>query len=182
MFLLLLCLRLLFVFVTSSNKEIRFMLSPLLAVLFLFFGSVFPSIKGSVEREQVKQWGRFGPYQLVGLHEATNENCGKFLGHIGCIHAEDHQNTLTGNFERLIYDRLAHHSCNNFRCKKCYKYGAASREAKNIDLRLAHSSKVLSGLGENGVVEHGVLSVPIKDYNLSPKASRAKAIKILKGD
>jgi hypothetical protein len=36
-------------------------------------------------------WGTFGSYQLVGGGTKTNENCGRFRGHWGCVRTELHE-------------------------------------------------------------------------------------------
>ena len=121
-------------------------------------------------------FGEYGDFQLVGHGKVTNEHCGKFGKFNVCSRVELHNRvTLDGaNFKGKVFLKPVFKSCGKPSCPKCYRYGWAVREARNIKARLKEGSKRL------GKVEHIICSVPPKDYGLSFKALRRKAVKVLK--
>ena len=118
----------------------------------------------------------YGNMHLVGHGEVTNANCGRFLKWEGCSRGELHDRiTLDGkNYKGKGYMKPIFNSCDKPSCPVCYKYGWAGREAGNITSRLAEASKRF------GQVEHIVLSIPSRDYDLAFGALRTKGYKILK--
>jgi len=84
--------------------------------------------------------------------------------------------TLEGvNYTNKVFVRRVRFSCGKPSCPKCFKSGWAVREAGNVEARLKEASKHF------GLVEHIVVSIPVKDYGLDLKAFRHKVIKMLKG-
>lgn len=149
-------------------------------------GAVLDDAPVVAKSELVNQWaifrvGKF-EYELVGHGQVTNGKCGMYMGLWGCLRTELHSQVgLDGvSHKDEVFIRLGHHSCNNFRCPKCYKYGASSRAADKIEARVLACSKYLAGMGENGVAEHIIHSVPPKSYGLSFKDLKAEAIRTLK--
>lgn len=136
--------------------------------------------------QNLVRWGIFRvgnfEYELAGHGEATNEKCGKFVSLWGCLRTELHSQVGLDGFSHKgeVFVRLGHHSCNNFRCKICYKYGASSRASGKIEQRLLACSKFLAGMGKDSEVFHVILSVPPKDYGLPFKELKAKGIKALR--
>ena len=137
------------------------------------------SLSLKIESERVRDDGVFGNLELVGRGQVTNSRCGIFTGYHGCLRIELHHNSLAGNFEGKVVVHPSFHSCNNFRCPICYKYGASSREARKITQRLAEASKRLIAQCCNGVKEHLILGIPISDYGLGYEVLHKKALKIL---
>jgi hypothetical protein len=126
-------------------------------------------------------WATYGDYQLVGNGEVTNSHCGQFSSHYrGCLRVDLHNKTIFGKDGKSIdcrgkvYARPVFYSCDKPSCPVCFKYGWASREAKNIEARLKEASKRF------GQVEHIIISVPVKDYGLEPEALRRKVNRILR--
>ena len=76
--------------------------------------------------------------------------------------------TVTNNMGRLVWN------CYKSSCPFCYKHGWAVREAGRIEHRTKKASKKF------GLAEHIVLSVPVRDYHLSSKALRRKAVEVAK--
>jgi len=118
-------------------------------------------------------YGDFGDFQLVGHGKVTNSKCRQFVGFHGCIRGDLHNLV---NLDGVSYGGKAYlkphfHSCDKPSCPKCYKYGWAVREAKNIEARLLEAHKRF------GVVEHIVASVPLRDYGLSFEDMRSNAVK-----
>jgi len=128
-----------------------------------------PSVRNS--------FAEYGEYQLVGHGEQTNEHCGQFMRFKGCAREALHDLiTLEGkNFKEKAYIWRVRHWCNKPSCPICFKSGWAVREAGNIEARSEVASRRF------GLVEHIVCSVPVRDYGLSFKALRRKAVKVLKG-
>jgi hypothetical protein len=128
------------------------------------------------------EWGTFGPYQLVGHGHKTNDNCGRFSSHWGCVRVELHghgdgQRDLNGNdFSGQVYHRLVFYSCDKPSCSVCYEYGWASREAHKIEVRVVE----LESQKRFGKAEHFVATVPPHFYGLSDEALRAKIIEVLR--
>ena len=121
-------------------------------------------------------WARFGNFELVGNGSQTNEFCGKYIGSKGCLREDLHKiMTLDGvNYAGKIFRRKIHHWCNKPSCPVCFKSGWAVREANCVTARLKEASKRF------GAVEHLMISVPVKDYNLDLESMRRKVIKLLK--
>ena len=128
------------------------------------------------------EWGTFGPYQLVGNGHKTNDNCGKFRSHWGCLRVELHgqgngQRRLDGNdYSGKVYHRPVFFSCDNPRCPVCYKHGWAGREAHKIEVRVAE----LESQKRFGEAEHFIATVPSHFYNLSYEDLRTRIIEVLR--
>ena len=118
----------------------------------------------------------FGNFNLVGHGEVTNEKCGVFRGFYGCLRVELHDKTdLNGVcYKGKVFVRSYFSSCDKPSCPVCFKRGWAVREAGRIEGRLKEASKRF------GLVEHIVVSVPVRDYGLSYEVLRKKAVKALK--
>jgi hypothetical protein len=71
-------------------------------------------------------WGTVGNYQLVGGGTKTNENCGRFRGHWGCVRTELHEFPLKLDGKKSlgqVYHRPVFFSCDKPSCPVCYKKG-----------------------------------------------------------
>ena len=116
-----------------------------------------------------------GDIELVGHGVVTNpEYCGKF-SYWGCLNVAAHNKaSLDGvDYSGKVYSRRRYYSCDKPSCPVCYKKGWAIREAGNIEARLVEASKRF------GDVEHGMISIPAKDYGHDVPYLRKKATKIL---
>jgi len=138
------------------------------------------SEKGSVVEPSVKDgFGEFGDLQLVGHGKQTNAYCGMYAGLKGCLNTKEHnkvvfdKNGVLNNCSGKIFRRIIHNSCNRPSCPVCY-VSWAMRKAKKMAFILGEASK------QYGKVEHLMVSVPVKDYDLSFVAMRRKTIKIAK--
>jgi hypothetical protein len=129
------------------------------------------------EPEVENAYGEYGIYQLVGHGKITNDGCGKFVSFRGCDRVDLHNRiTVSGeNFKGKVYVHKVFCSCDKPSCPICYKKGWAVREAGKIEARLKEASIRF------GLVEHIVCSVPSKDYGLSLKGLRRRAVKVLFG-
>lgn len=118
----------------------------------------------------------FGDFELVGHGKVTSGYCGKFVNYKGCLNVHLHNKiTLDGvNYAGKVFVRKVRFSCGKPSCPVCYKRGWAVREAGNIEARLSEAHK------RYGLIEHIIVSVPVRSYGLSLRALRAEAIKALK--
>lgn len=125
------------------------------------------------------QWGTFGSYQLVGGGTKTNDNCGRFRGHWGCVRTELHQFPLLLENKKSVgqvYHRPVFFSCDKPSCPVCYEKGWASREAHKIEVRINE----LEGQKRYGKAEHFIATVPPRFYDLTDEDLRAKVIEVLR--
>jgi len=139
----------------------------------------------------------FGDFILVGHGEVTNENCGVFRSHWGCLRVDLHNRVkMVKVYDREKkkdvvvstvgkgYVRKVFRSCDKPSCPICYKYGWAGRQARKVELRLAELSKGYvdskgnkhSGLGQ---VEHIVVTFPKKFWVLGYEVLKNKCSKVL---
>lgn len=127
------------------------------------------------------RWGSFGNFQLVGNGGVTNEHCGTFFRIKACSRVELHNRIKyvkvnVGGKESVVrttgkVDRkIVFHYCNKPSCSICYKYGWAYRLAGNVERRLVKASK------RWGLVEHIVVGIPSKFWNLSYKELKKKCL------
>lgn len=120
--------------------------------------------------------GTFGVFQMVGHGKQTSEKCGTFRKFVGCSRVELHNKVVFDKDGRLVdcrgkgYFKPVFHSCDKPSCPVCYERGWAVREARNIEFRLEQASKHF------GLVEHIIVGVPSKYWNLDEK----KRLKIVK--
>jgi hypothetical protein len=98
---------------------------------------------------------------------------------VGCDKTELHTNSLFGDFTGKVYVRFKHQSCGRPSCPTCYKSWAA-KEARRIDCRLKEESKILAGMGRNGVIEHFVYSPSSEFAGLTLEKLREKAYRDLR--
>lgn len=144
----------------------------------IFSGKRIPKNVDDVDFEPLPEnsYGAHGNVRLVGHGEKTANYCGKFHSFYACSRVELHNRVILDgrNFKGKVYFKSVFKSCGKPSCPVCYRYGWAVREARSIKDRLALASKHF------GLVEHIVVSVPPKDYNLSYKALRRKVDKVLK--
>lgn len=117
----------------------------------------------------------FGDFQLIGHGKQTNQYCGQYVGLKVCLNVDLHGlMRLDGkSYVGKIARRIVHNSCNRPSCPVCY-VSWVMRTARKMAFILGEASK------QFGRVEHLSCSVPVKDYGLSYKESRSKAIKVLK--
>lgn len=124
--------------------------------------------------------GVYGDFQLVGHGQVTNDKCGTFRKVVGCTYTELHDKAIFDKKGALVnctgkgYFKPYFHSCDKPSCPVCYERGWAIRQAGNIEFRLEQASKHF------GLAEHIIISVPVKDYDLSYGALRHKVDKVLK--
>jgi hypothetical protein len=112
------------------------------------------------EPETTAQWGHENGWEVAGNGKITNPDpndpkaCGKFYGHDGCLHVENHNiTTLDGkNHRGKIYGRKRFRYCDNPRCPTCSKLGYSVREARIVTERLEEGSK------KYGAIEHVIIS------------------------
>ena len=121
------------------------------------------------------RWASYGKFQLVGNGKVTNENCGRFKGLRGCLRHELHDVIAPDgkNYKGKVFIKKVRFTCHKPSCPICYEYSWAVRQAGSIEYRLMALSKKF------GEVEHIVISVPSRDYGLTLKCLRKKAVKIL---
>ena len=120
------------------------------------------------------RWASYGKFQLVGNGVVTNENCGKRRSLLGCLNVKGHDVTVNGvNYKGKLFIKKVFFTCHKASCPVCYDHGFAVREAGNIETRLTVLSRRF------GQVEHATISVPSRDYGMTLKCLRRKAIKIL---
>lgn len=128
-------------------------------------------------------WARFpqfGGFELVGQNpKPTNDLCGKYSAISGCLGGEDGERhnfvDLFGHdfHGKVVFQRIRK-SCDSARCPECYRRGWVRREALKVEARLFESSK------RWGLVEHIVVSLPVKDYGFkSFQGVRNKVVKVL---
>jgi len=134
----------------------------------------------AVEGLEEGKWGSYGDFRLVGNGEKTRSDCGDWVSFKGCLNVEGHDKSFfdgRGNLvscRNKVYFRHIRRWCYKPSCPECFEHGFAIREAGNIETRLREASKL------SGLVEHIVVSVPVKDFGLEYNALRRKAIKVLK--
>ncbi|MBA7494975.1 hypothetical protein ES702_05554 [subsurface metagenome] len=126
-------------------------------------------------------WGSHGYYRIVGSGEVTNQFCARKVGFNGCVNVGKHNYVgLDGVYYRgKVHVDLVFNFCKKPSCPICYKKGFSVREAGNIEARLTENGKFKNCFGRFGLIEHIVCSIPVKDYNMSHKALRRKANRIL---
>lgn len=101
---------------------------------------------------------------LVGHGVKTNDNCGKFRNHYGCLRGKNHDyvDLATGvNHSGKGFVKPVFFSCDKPECPVDFKYGWASRESRKVEYRLLEAQKRF------GLVEHFPVSFPASDYVLS---------------
>jgi hypothetical protein len=120
------------------------------------------------------KWATFGLYQVVGNGSVTNEKCGTFSTHSGCLRGDLHEGVkLNGeDCSGKGFFRVVLNSCHRASCPVCYE-SWGGREARKIEGRLLEASK------QYGVVEHFIASVPLERYGLSFDAYRRFILKAL---
>jgi hypothetical protein len=121
------------------------------------------------------EWASFGVEQVVGNGSVTNEKCGTYYRHYGCLRGDLHKGVkLNGeDCSDKGFFRVVLHSCHKPSCPICYESWGA-REAHKIEGRLVEASK------DFGVVEHIIASVPLERYGLSFEVLRVLAVKALR--
>lgn len=155
------------------------MLSSLLVFILLFFGSVFPSVKGLSETEIEELYHGYakfhgdceapkdvsahhGFWELVGQRPATNRYCGTFQKFKICKRVELHaQANLDGiSHAGEVFMRKIHRSFNSPLCSVCCFTGWAKRLADHATQRIEVASKRF------GLPQHIVVSPPQSDWAL----------------
>lgn len=113
-------------------------------------------------------------WRLAGTEKVTAYYCGTFRNLSGCLNVEGHDvvDVLGRDFRKKAIYKPTYVSCGKPSCPKCYRAWCLD-EATNMDAKLAVSSK------RWGLVEHVVISVALKDYDLSPKKLFGKLYKYM---
>jgi hypothetical protein len=121
-----------------------------------------------------RKWATFGLYQVVGNGSVTNEKCGTFSTHSGCLRGDLHEGVkLNGeDCTGKGFFRVVLNSCHRASCPECYE-SWGGREAHKIEGRLLEASK------QFGLVEHFSASVPPERYGLSFDACRKYILRAL---
>lgn len=138
------------------------------------------------EPEPIENNGfRYGNLQLVGHSEQTKPDCGHGFSWYGCLRVDLHSRSGVGldgvDYRNKVFVKRVVDSCDKPSCPKCYKYGWATREARNIEFKLAVASKQFAESGLcNSQVEHVVCSPPVRLYGLSYEDLRAEAYEALR--
>ncbi len=123
------------------------------------------SYVSEIEPDVADGFARAFGYELVGHGKIKDKNCHRFVGNMACLNHKNHHASLDGSIhEGDVYSHKKFHSCNNFRCPKCYK-AASVRSASHIEQRLKKAEK-LFGMK----AEHGMIQVP---YSLFGKPEPA---------
>jgi len=122
-----------------------------------------------------RKWATFGLYQVVGNGSVTNEKCGTFSTHSGCLRGDLHEGVkLNGeDCTNKGFFRVVLNSCHRASCPECYE-SWGGREAHKIEGRLLEASK------QFGLVEHFSASVPPERYGLSFDACRKYILEALR--
>jgi len=122
-----------------------------------------------------RKWATFGLYQVVGNGSVTNEKCGTFSTHSGCLRGDLHEGVkLNGeDCTGKGFFRVVLNSCHRASCPECYE-SWGGREAHKIEGRLLEASK------QFGLVEHFSASVPPERYGLSFDACRKYILEALR--
>ena len=134
----------------------------------------------AVEGLKEGEWGSYGVFRLVGNGEKSRVDCGLWATFKGCLNVEGHNKVFFDekgvpvDCSRKIYARHVRRWCYAPSCPVCFEHGFALREANRIEVRLREASKRF------GLVEHIVVSVPVKDFGLEYNALRRKVVKVLK--
>jgi len=120
------------------------------------------------------KWATFGLNQLVGNGSITNEKCGTFSAHYGCLEGASHKGVMLNGEDCSDkgFFRVVLNSCHKLSCPIC-KESAAGREAHKIEGRLLEASK------QYGVVEHFIVSVPPERRHLDFDVCRKLVLKAL---
>jgi hypothetical protein len=120
------------------------------------------------------RWATFGLNQVVGNGSVTNEKCGTFSTHFGCLRGDLHEGVKLNGEEcsGKGFFRVVLNSCHKPSCPICYE-SWGGREAHRIEGRLLEVSK------QYGLVEHFVASVPPERGDLSFDACRKLILKAL---
>jgi len=120
------------------------------------------------------KWATFGNYQVVGNGVVTNEKCGTFSTHSGCLRGDLHEGVKLNGVDcsGKGFFRVVLNSCHRASCPVCYE-SWGGREAHKIEGRLLEASK------QYGLVEHFIASVPPERYGLSFDACRKFILKAL---
>lgn len=123
-------------------------------------------------------WASFGDFELVGNGSVTNERCGSFAGvFYGCDRVSKHNMKRLDGKDCLHKVHIAKpvlHSCYRPSCPTCFRYSWLPRSARSITARLKEASKRF------GLVEHLMISLPVRDYDMDLEAMRLKVIRLLK--
>jgi hypothetical protein len=108
-------------------------------------------------------------WRLAGTEKVTAYYCATFRYLDGCLNVEGHNvvDLLGRDFRNKAIYKPTYVSCDKPSCPKCYR-SYCLREAAKIDAKLAESGK------KWGPADHIVISVALKDYNLSPDELYAK--------
>jgi hypothetical protein len=120
------------------------------------------------------RWATFGSQQLVSNGSITNEKCGTFSTHSGCLRGDLHKG-VKWNGEDCTdkgFFRVVLNSCHKPSCPICYE-SWGGREAHKIEGRLLEASK------QYGLVEHFSASVPPERGYLGFDACRKLILKAL---
>jgi len=134
--------------------------------------------KGKFVPKYMDENGVANGFVMVGHGVLTSPStCGKWRGSKkGCLNVQGHSHIgLDGvDYSGKVFWKKVRYSCYKPSCPVCYDGGWAFRDAGKIEARMKEGSKHF------GLAEHIVVSVPVKDYGLSFKALRRKAIKVAK--
>lgn len=110
-------------------------------------------------------------FELPGHGKITNRTCGKKIGHKICLNRQNHHASLDGMIhEGDVFDHKSIRHCKNYRCPKCFNWGAAAREAD----RIAQAVKTAEKFGLKA--EHGMVSVPFYLYGKSEPVMRKACV------
>lgn len=112
---------------------------------------------------------RFG-FDLVGHGSVTSADCNRYLWTLICARISLHP-----EHPGQIFTHKVHCHCNNWRCPKCFFYGAAVRSAGHIKQRIVRASELL-GLP----FEVGTVVLPEKFWRFPVDVQRRLALKALK--
>jgi hypothetical protein len=108
---------------------------------------------------QVFIWGIF---ELVGHSEEVKDTCGMFRRLMGCL-GRDGSHDRVDVYGHKFHDKVALQKtfmrCYSPRCKVCYGHGWAKRLADRGTARLLKLSERF------GLIEHGTVSIPLKDVD-----------------
>jgi hypothetical protein len=121
------------------------------------------------------KWATFGLYQVVGNGVVTNEKCGTFSTHSGCLRGDLHEGVKLNNEDcsGKGFFRVVLNSCHRASCPVCYE-SWGGREAHKIEGRLLEASK------QFGLVEHFSASVPPERCSLGFVAVRKYILEALR--
>ena len=123
---------------------------------------------------QVDFMQEFG-YQRVGSGERKDSQCGKFMGHVGCLRTDLHKLiTLDGVKHSGVFVKRIYHSCDRPECPICFRRWAVKEADRGEE-------RIKPFYVRFGNPDHVIDSIPKSEYELPLEKLKIKSLKAVRG-